>query len=376
MGTNFKRLNWVFLLLLVSCTDPIRPEFEFRENLVYIESLASTTIGASYANITKSIIEFGVYKNAFVEDASVMFVNIDTGASIPLTLDNGLYIPSNDFAVQKGETFKLRVQLADGTIYESENETAVDLVPVDAIETSYSPETYFSPEYDRFVPGHIISVSFTDPPLQRNYYYWRFRSYEKLINCRVCYSGYLRNGECQGGSPNIIDAFKPYYTYTCESDCWRIRYGNRIKIFSDKFTDGIGTTNLPVAEVLLHTKRNILVELQQFSISEEAYEYYRTLKDIIDNNSGFNAPLPAALVGNMYNPVDSDEFVLGRFTVAASTTSSIWIDRTFIEEVPLELELSSQPEGSLGPTPPPQVYTAPCIENRYRTGVRPLGWVD
>ncbi len=376
MAINFKRLNWVFLLVLVSCTDPIRPEFEFKENLIYIESLASTSEGASYASLTKSIIDFGVYKNVFIPDASISFINSDNGTTVPLTLDNELYVPPNDFIVRQGETWKIHVQLADGTIYESENETAVESVAIDEIETQYNPEMYFSPEYDRYVPGHTISVSFIDSPEQKNYYYWRFRSYEKLVNCRICFSGYLREGDCQSINPGIAEAYKPYYTYACESDCWRIRYGSKIEIFSDKFTDGIGVAQLPVAEVLYYTKRDILVELQQFTLSEKAYEYYQTLKDIIDNNSGFNAPLPAALVGNMHNPDNDSEFVLGRFTVAATTTSKIWIDRTFIEEVPLEDELLTQPEGISEPTPSPQVFTAPCSENRYRTGTRPEGWID
>src|SRR5690606_14002460 len=124
------------------------------------------------------------------------------------------------------------------------------------------------------------------------------------------------------------------YTYTCEEPCWQIRYGNEVNIFSDQFSDGTLVRNLAVGEVVLYTTRNILVELQQFSLSAPAYRYYKTLKDLIDNNSGLNAPLPAALVGNLYNPADSEDIVLGRFTAAATTVTPLFIERIFVEEEP------------------------------------------
>ena len=59
-----------------------------------------------------------------------------------------------------------------------------------------------------------------------------------------------------------------------------------IKIFSDEFANGLQITGLPVADVLLYTKENIVIELQQFSLTPKAYDYYRILKDIVDNNGG------------------------------------------------------------------------------------------
>jgi hypothetical protein len=134
------------------------------------------------------------------------------------------------------------------------------------------------------------------------------------------------------------------------------------------------TSKLPVADSLLFTKRNILVELQQFHLTPEAYRYYKTLKDIIDNNSGFNAPLPAALVGNLFNSSDADECVLGRFTAASTSVRPLFIERIFIEENQLEDLLKTQPEGMEAPAV--QVFTAPCQENRFRTSREPEGWID
>jgi hypothetical protein len=165
-----------------------------------------------------------------------------------------------------------------------------------------------------------------------------------------------------------------YYTYGCEERCWQVRYSDKVNIFSDEFTNGTTISILPVSDILLYTKRNILVELQQFALSEEAYKYYKTLKDLIENNSGFNSPLPAALIGNLYNPGESEDFVLGRFTAAATSVKPIFIERIFIEEEQLESVIYGQAEGL--ETPPPTVLTAPCEEGRYRTNIQPDGWQD
>ena len=55
----------------------------------------------------------------------------------------------------------------------------------------------------------------------------------------------------------------------------------------------------------------MVVVAQQWNLTPEAHEYYKVLKDILDNNSGLNAPPPAALIGNLFNPEDTEDFIFG-----------------------------------------------------------------
>ncbi len=363
------------LSLCSACIDPVSPEFEYKLGLVYIDALISNANGASYVNVSKSAREFGVNTNLFVPAATVTFENKATGSIILLIENNEVYSAPEDFSAKDGETWELRVVLEDGTTYLSAPETISGKVPVSSLDVRYDAQLDLS-DNEKPLPGHTILASFVDPESERNYYLWSFRSFERLEFCRLCTLSLLRNGECtpprQGEIPPAI---KPYYTYACEPRCWQIRYNTKIALFSDEFTNGTTVTSLPVGDIYLFTKRDILIELQQFSLSPDAFRYYKTLKDLVDNNSGFNAPLPAALVGNMYNPDDPDEFVLGRFTAAATVVSPIFIVRKDIEENPLEMVILNQPEGEEA-VPPPNVYTAPCIEGRFRTGIRPDAWID
>lgn len=375
--TRLKTSVLVYTLLLVqACADPVDPEFEYILGLPYIDAVVGTAPGTSYVKISKSAREFDVNLNTPVKGATVFFINTGNGNTVALTEEEDSYLPTYDFAASEGQTWELWVLMPDGKEYRSEPEKIPPAVVVSGYQVSYNPELRYDEGMDSNIPGHRISVDFQDPPGVANFYYWRYRSFERLVNCRECYGKtVLREDECIGfNHQSEIILLKDYYTYACEQRCWEIRYSDKISIFSDEFTEGRPVKALPVADVVLYTKRNILVELQQFSISPGAYRYLKTLTDLIDNNSGFNAPLPAALVGNLYNPTDPDEVVLGRLTAAATTVSPIFIERSDLLEESLETVLTSQPEGEEAPAP--LVTTAPCIEGQYRTSIQPIGWQD
>lgn len=372
-------------VLLVECTEPVRPEFDFKSGLVSVEGFVSTTPGGSFVRINE-LNEFNVgtnsYENVFISGAEVSFINTDTGNEINLTEDEEaeIYIPPVDFAGTVGNTWELTVSLVDGRVYRSFPETIVESVVISTINATYNPELTFNVELDDFAPGHSIAVGFEDPSEGENYYYWSFRSFELKDICMICYGSHIyREDTCIPVDPFPYppDEPVPFYTYLCENDCWRIRYNQNIKIFSDKFSNGLKVAGLPAADVLLHTKRDILVEVQQFSLSAAAYEYYETLKDIVDDNGGFNSPPSAALIGNMFNPNNTDEFVLGRFTAASNSTANIFIDRSNIEESQLETEILFSEEMAPPPGIAPEdwVFYIPCPrESRYNTSIRPEGW--
>lgn len=362
-----------FSLSLFTCTNPVSPEYQFIDGLLYIEGFVGTTEGSSFVKITKSEVAPN-YRNVVIHNAYVNFVNADTGARFFLSQLNGGndYLPYSSFKGEVGERWYLEVILPDDpNVYRSEIETIRPSVAVNELSFRYDKKLIYSEDYDRYVPGHEISISLDDPGDQIDYYYWRVKTYDKVRFCKVCYDGYYR-GFINCNPQN----YQPYYTYVCESDCWHIEFGNTIEVFSDKFSDGATTSSLPIANIILTRKTKILAEIHQFSITPKAYEYYRTIKDLINNNGGLNAPLPAALIGNMYNPDNLEQLVLGRFTAASATTKSIMIDRTLLAENPLEYQMDAMPEKENDPIPRPYQYTAPCENSRFRTSIRPEGWID
>ncbi len=373
MKNNFIYILILLLLSLESCVDPVTPEFKFKEGLVFIEAFAATSEGTSFVKISESEIHRDRTSNVFIEGAEVFFINTNTGVVIQLIEEDEVYVPPANFVVSVGESWELEIKLLDGRHYKSLPETVLEPVAISDIKATFNPELLYRESLNGYVPGHSISVSLDDPPELENYYYWRFRSFESLSICETCFDGIYRNGVCEKFPEGV--RHRPFYTYTCNSDCWKIRFNENVKVFADDFTNGTTIHQLPIADVLLYTKANILVEVQQFSLSVSAYEYYKILKDIIDNNGGFNAPPPAALIGNMFNANNSEDYVLGRFTAAATSTASVFINRTNIIEAQIEtIEVRAE---TSPPVPELELtYSAPCVESRFRTGIRPQGWID
>ncbi len=363
-------------LTLLSCTDPVAPEFELKEGLVFVEGIVSTEPGASFVSINRSTIEFGQYIIAEVENATVQYLNQGSGSKVALLeVESGTYVPQRDFKVSSGEMWKLTIQLPNGKRYESFPEIVTEAVPIDEILAAYETELeYREIDGGRFVPGHRVSVSFEDKPNEENYYYWTYTTHEKLFWCEKCVQAYFRNGACIPLPQEVFGRW--VFDYVCDSDCWRIRYPDKIALFDDKFSDGKAVVDFPIANIPLYTKENMVITAQQLMLSKEAYEYYEILEDIVENNSGLNAPPPAGLIGNMFNPDDDEEFVFGRFTAAATSTKSIFIDRSEIEENPIEVRGPTYYEEEGAPVPQPLTGAAPCAEGRYRTGIRPPGWID
>lgn len=380
-----KTIAWgTCLSFLISCTEPVTPEFLFKSGLVSIEGFVSTVPGGSFARMFE-INEFNIgintYENVFIDGAQVTFINADTGEVVFLSEneDAEIYTPPIDFTASAGDTWELEIILADGTVYQSLPETIRESVPITAIAATYRPELVFRTEFDDFVPGHSIEIDFEDPLEDENFYYWSYRSFEERDICATCYDAHIyRNETCEPVEPfPEFPETVPYHTYDCQTDCWQIRYNQNISIFRDKFSNGLSVDGLPVGNVLLYTKKDILVEVQQFSLSAAAFEYYETLKDIIDDNGGFNSPPSAALIGNMFNPNDPDEFVLGRFTGASGAVARIFLERGDLEEDQLENQTRA-PEGTWfipGFQPDEYVFSVPCPgESRHNTGIRPEGW--
>lgn len=379
------RLCILFTLFLVGCIVPEEPKFEFKEGLVYVDALASANPGTSYVTISESVLRLGALTNIFIEGANVSFKNLATGLVVGLIEENGIYVPPVDFVVAIGETWELSIDLPNGKQYRALSEEVLKPVGLSNIKATYNPEISFISDLKKFVPGHAVSIDIEDPSDEKNYYYWKFRSFEKLLICETCDNQIFRNERCLDveGNPNGGSNLGAA-DYYCDGDCWRIRYSENIELFSDEFATGGMINNLPVGEVLLYTKENILVEVQQISLTEKEYDYYKVLNDLVDNNSGLNAPPPAALIGNVFNANDSEEYVLGRFTAASSVTRTIFINRESISEPVIEpsrafkseceifcgIELCNSPEGCAFES------IVPCSESRFRTSIKPEGWIE
>ncbi len=368
----FRTLTLLSFLMMIAaslpgCIDQVDAEYDYQSDIVFIDAYALTEPGTSTVTISRSSWEFRTYSVKFIPNATVALENINTGLTVYFSADpSGVYVCPADFAVTEGEVWKLYIELEDGRKFESKPETVIGAIAIDDISAEYSPEVTFDEAREEFVPGHRISVNWQDPAGEKNYYLWKYKTYQPLFVCKTCERGIYRNGECQSTNSNYGPA---YYNYLCDPSCWYIKFEEEPVIFEDRLSDGAMIKNHEIVILPFYRRPDILIEVQQLSVNESAYNYFKIIYDQVSASGGLNAPPAAPLLGNLFNPDDPSEIVLGQFTTAGVSAKSIFIDRSNIPESPIRPDDPIVLETCV---PCPTTY--PCEESLTRTAIEPEGW--
>ncbi|MAD30212.1 MAG: DUF4249 family protein [Flavobacteriaceae bacterium] len=367
-----KYINFSVLFIFASCIDPVTPYFDFKEDLIIINAIATNVPGATNITVEKTFIEFGDYKSKPIKGCSIYLINSDTKERISFRENQDIYYVSDVFRITPGSRWEVEVILPDGEIYRSTSEKAPEKVSIENIYSEFNPEMAYDEVFGGYIPGDVIKIDFQDPVDQKNFYLFQYRAYQEEMYCRICDESILRDGNCLE-EPNNPFLLNKYFTYICDERCWKITYNDEIIVFDDEFTNGKSISKLLVGRVPYETKQNILVEVINLNISENAYNYYKAIKDLVDNNSGLNAPLPTALVGNFNGITNPESNVLGRFTAGSSEIKSVFIPRKQRTVRTLGNIKLPSPEAYGDPIPNPMTYETPCEESVNRTAVLSVG---
>jgi hypothetical protein len=312
-------------------------------------------------------------------------VRVGDGSVIKLTeFSSGIYVAPASFEGKVGQTYQLYFKTPSGKIYESEKEVLVASPPIDKIYHQFNQNGILDRTGKRVAFSSLdIFVDLQDPANQRNYYLWKWIDFEEQGICATCEGGRLdsKTKQCITERNSRIT-----YDYRCEEPCWEIFYSNEVNVFSDVFSNGRAIAARAVAKIPFYAvgggfgNSKALVEIQQYSISANAYEYYKLLRDQTQNTGYLTDTPPAAIIGNIRNINDASEKVVGYFGAAGITKSRLLIDKRPYSPTAIKyLMLSRDP--NLEPDSPPMAPLfeirpplAPCVLSITRTPIRPEGW--
>lgn len=352
--------------LLLTCTEQVEPVIQFEDGFLLINGRLADREGVSEVTILRSVDE-GINTNpAPVAGARVLSIAGGSEEIEWVTSDvPGRYVPPAGWVAEPGVAYHVRVETPAGEMIESTPEQLLAAVTIDSVRVEFEQEAYFSESRDRFVPAFRMLIDYQDPAGERNYYQYRTQAFEEIDVCAFCERSVYRNGECIATDAS---RFVSRYDYRCDSRCWRTRLQGGTFIFSDEFTDGTRVTDYPAARVDYQRPGGLLFVLQQFNISRAAFEYNAIVQNLVEGAGGLNAPLPAALVGNLRDVSSNETTVLGFIGTAAVTERRRYIVQESFGGLPLPFDniLRLEP---LIPAPP----RAPCIGGN-RTATRPEGW--
>lgn len=363
-GTVPKTLSFLITFIVFGCVTPLDQEpGDFTDHLV-VEGFITNDYGLYTMNITRVTRFAGVSDGGSigtVEDAIVTITD-QNGNVTPLDRAHVLrkelyneppscapiakyittltgYTTRGDFRGEVGNTYTLEIQI-DGKIYQSEPQTMLPTPPISDIQFQFKE----LPSTDPIVnpSGVEILASWHDPPNQENYYSW------KINGIYLIYTPPLGGTACCLYDPNDGGA----------TMCWIIENdisGSELA-YSDEQVDGqqvslkvgfIEDDGLRFASPLGGIE-NYFVEVEQYRISKEAYEFFNQIENLQEIDGEIFDPLPQSIRGNIFNIQDPNEIVIGFFGAFSVETLSAYVNDTIF--------------------PYKQRYTEPCGDCRIRAG--------
>lgn len=324
-------------LFLVSCLDKIDVPLRQETQKMIVEGLISNDPKFVSLKISQTT-SFG--NSNSVIPLKGAYVEVRSGSEVtvfrPVPDDLGFYRPNNPlWAGKEGVSYSIFITLPDGRTFQSVAQKMPKAVAVESLDATF---------VEGASPGFQASASFKDPVEIENYYRWTASGFHIRLSTGVVV-GF-------GGS-------------RCCNRCWVLKQENSINLFSDLLVNGSSVKNRPVYLSPFYSLGNHLIEIQQFTISKDAFLFWTRYKDQQQRTGSIFDPLPASLTGNVVNTANPQDIALGFFEVSAVSRKRI--ERNATTQSALAFSFSNPsyvPEGDCILTYPFSVYAS---EN-------PTGW--
>ncbi|MEZ0541063.1 DUF4249 domain-containing protein [Fibrella arboris] len=342
--------------LLVSCVTPYQPETKsLAAKALIVDGFITDQPGPHQVTLSYSADYTSTAIN-FIVTGALVYVSDDQGKRQDLVdIGKGVYRTPATFQGQQGRTYKLFISLPDGRKYESKPETITPAPPIDRIYEEYTTKPIAGTK--SIDKGFNVYLDTKDPATTGNYYRWIWTHFEPLTLCEI------RTVTTRGVSNE--------YGYTCCQDCWdviRCAGGNCNNLASDEQINGNAISRQFLLRAPYTSNTGYYIEVEQLSVSRDAYQYYKTIENLTSTNGGIFDAAPASLRGNIVSVTNPGETVFGYFSASGSQKVPHVVDRT---------KGDGSPNFIILPPPPPQPPLPPCsacVESDGRTRVKPRWW--
>ena len=304
---------FVIMLFMSTCIDPFTPKIDNFESLLVVDALLTDEPGPYYVKLTNTS-ETGVGGNENVITGATIFVSDDFGNVFDYHFDNlkNMYL-SNDtsFRGEVGRTYVLHI-LYDGKEYLSNPSL---MYPKEEIDTIYYVASSGIPDgYENPYDGLDIFIE-TKAKSEAGFRRW---SYDEWWKFKVPYpatSVYYSSIDIRP-----IEQKKEV--------CWANEKSLTAMLHNDsEFTGDKLTKKMLFVPSSLTNRFQIQysIEVTQYSLSMEEYDFWARLESLDESTGDIFGSQPYLLQGNMYNPTDDNENVLGYFRVSGVSKKQMYI---------------------------------------------------
>ncbi|GAA4403532.1 hypothetical protein GCM10023187_19690 [Nibrella viscosa] len=284
--------------ILLSCVDEVQLPIRQAEPQLVVEGTITNESPPYMVRLTYT----GAFENISLRPKetpisnAVVTIRDDAGQStglIGITGQPGYYQTTDpSFVGQVGRTYTLSVTLPNGKRYMSRPEK---MLPVPAIDTVYSE--FISTDNVQTPYRYRVYIDTKDPADQPNFYRWEGLFYS------------LR--------PSTGSPCTPFSRDICNDRCWVPVTIRTVNISSDQLVNGNTVQKRLIMESLVFATGPQLFEVRQYSLTREAYQFWKRFGEQQTRVGTIFDPLPAPITGNVVNTTDPDDLALGYFGASA-----------------------------------------------------------
>jgi hypothetical protein len=305
-----RRPTWYILFFAMtfftgSCITEFIPETGENADMLVVEGLITNKAGNTTVKLSKAQSLSGTTNGTSYTRCTVIITD-DLGNMTPLyEKSGGIYIPDAAFTGVVGREYKLTIRTNNTSTsnytYES---VPVKMIPVPSVDTIYYEKQLYDTGPGAFREGCQIWFDSHDPSDKCHFYRW---DYSETWMFQLPYV-----------VPNRI--------------CWMsanskiINVKNTSRLSENRIT-GYPLTFISPESDKLSVKYSLL--LNQYSISEDEFEYWDKLKKINDEVGSLYDITPSFIPGNVTCIEDPTQDVLGYFSVSAMSSKRMYISSYF-----------------------------------------------
>ena len=307
----------IIMLLLASCSEVFNPDIEYAEPFLCIEGELGTQPGTYfvYLNISRSYNEWPYFEGETGADVHVIGENGDRISYEDLGGGSYSTMITEGNAPEIGKSYCLEVITSDGSVFRSTPQTIVPSPEVKRLYCMAGEETILTEDsygeaYEEEFKGMKLLIE-TDGILPSdNFYLYKYKAYEEhhtRLQYEYDYYELYQHRRLSGKYSNII--------HTVNAD----EFGD-LKVREDELVFIIASDMrnyepvYPDTFTFVSTRfEGLLFKLQQYSLSSDAYRYFRDAEDQLNAEGHLFDAAYAQVTGNIECITDPERKVIGVF---------------------------------------------------------------
>jgi len=311
----------LLLILIIGCKDEILLTNQNYSSVLVVDGLISDEKGPYTVKLSFTS---PVNDNSIIPVTECLVTISDNkGHSETLTEAEPGYYTTSVSGIQGtiGNSYKLTIETSDRNKYESEFQEMKEFVEIDTITAEFTRKEHL--DYPFGLPGYQFYVNTKITSNHNIYFLW-------IIEETFQYTADYKLDAIWDGTNILIDGADTISGYENLYRCWKTQTASNI--FTGK------TSNLVIPQIkdkpllFVGTDSKRLQErysllLKQYSVSFDAYLYWNSLEEILEQENILTTTQPYNLIGNIKNITNPDKTVFGYFTVGSVSKKRIFVNK-------------------------------------------------